>query len=72
MGQSRPFFEISDDRLHLGVAAMVRLQLQGRALAVRDQGVVAELGEERQLAAGVGRTRRTIRRRRIPFLPKAE
>ncbi len=72
MGQARSFLEIADDRLHLGVAAVVRLQLQGRALAVRDQGVVVELGEERQLAAGVGRTRRTIRRRRIPFLPKAE
>jgi hypothetical protein len=53
------------------VGAMVGFQFHGAALPVGHQGVVAELGEAGQLALRVGRTRRTMSRTFIPFLPKA-
>ena len=46
--------EIADGVLGLGVAAMVGLQVQGVARSVGDEGVIAVVGEERQLGVGRG------------------
>src|SRR5674476_991837 len=45
----------SDRVLDLGVATVIGFQDEGLALAVADEGVVGEGGEERQLAAGARR-----------------
>jgi len=44
------------------VAAIVSLQFPGVTRSVGDEGVIAVVGEQRQLRAGVGLTRRTMRR----------
>ena len=41
--------QVSDGILDLGVAAMVGLQFQGFSVSVGDAGVIAVVGEERQL-----------------------
>ena len=45
-------FQVADGVLDLGVAAMVGLQIQGVALPFGDEGVIAIVGEQRQLGAG--------------------
>ena len=52
--EAHAVFEVADGVLDLGVAAMVGLQFQGIPVAVCDQGVIAVVGEERQLGAGRG------------------
>ena len=71
VGQTGSFLEITDHGLHVGMGTVVSFQLRGCALAVSDQGVVAELGEEGSWLPGVGRTRRKMSRTFIPFWPKA-
>ena len=46
--------QVADGVLDLGVAAMVGLEVQGIALPVGDESVIAVVGEERQLGAGRG------------------
>ena len=46
--------EVSDGVLDLGVAAMVGLEVQGISVPVGDEGVIAVVGEQRQLGAGRG------------------
>ena len=52
--QSHAVLEVADGVLDLGVSAMVGLQLEGVSLAVGDEGVIAVVGEKRQLGAGCG------------------
>ena len=54
MVQSHAVLEVADGVFDLCVAAMVGLQLEGVALAVRDEGVIAVVGEESQLGTGSG------------------
>ena len=54
MVESHTVLEITDGVLHLCVAAMVRLQLQGVSLSVCDEGVVAVVGDKGQLGAWGG------------------
>ena len=54
MVQSYSVLQVADGVLDLGVSAMVGLQFQGIALSVRDEGVIAVVGEQRQLGAGRG------------------
>ena len=54
MVESDAVLEVADSGLDHCVAAMVGLQLQGIPVAVGDQGVIAVVGEERQLRAGRG------------------
>jgi hypothetical protein len=61
--------EVTDGGLDLGVAAVVGLQLQGAAGPVGDERVIVIGAEQGQLAARVGRTRRTINRVGVPFFP---
>lgn len=61
-GQAHAMFEIANDVLDLGVGSVVSLEVEHVAVAVGDKGVVAELGEQRELLPGVGGTRRTIKR----------
>jgi hypothetical protein len=49
-GQTCAFLEVANDGLPISVATVVRLQLQSRALPVRDEGLLAELGGKRELA----------------------
>ena len=49
MVEPHAVLEVADGVLDLGVAAMVGLQIQGVALTVGDEGVIAIVGEERQL-----------------------
>ena len=51
--------QVADGVLDLRVAAMVGLEIQGVALPVGDEGVIAVVGEQEP---GVGCTRRTMRR----------
>ena len=51
MVEPHAVLEVANGILDLGVAAMVGLQLQGVALAVGDEGVIAVVGEEGQLGA---------------------
>ena len=44
--------QVADGILDLGVAAMVGLEIQGVALTVGDEGVVAVVGKQRQLGPG--------------------
>ena len=53
MVQSDAVLEVSDGVLDLGVAAMVGLQIQGVAVPVGDEGVVAAGGKQRQLGAAL-------------------
>ena len=46
--------QVADGVLDLGVAAMVGLQFQGISIPVGDEGVIAVVGEQRQLGAGRG------------------
>ena len=52
--ESHAVLEVSYGVLHLCVAAMVRLQLQGVSLSVGDEGVVAVVGDKSQLGAWGG------------------
>ena len=54
MVEPHAVLEVSDGVLDLGVAAMVGLQIQGVAVPVGDEGVVAAGGKQRQLGAGGG------------------
>ena len=54
MVQPHAVLELADGVLDLGVAAMIGLQLQGIALSVGDESVIAVVGEQRQLGAGGG------------------
>ena len=54
MVQSYAVLQVADGVLHLGVSAVVGFQLEGVALSVRDETVIAVAGEERQLGAGRG------------------
>ena len=54
MVEAHAILEVADGVLHLGVAAMVGLQVQGVALPVGDESVIAVGGEEGQLGAGRG------------------
>ena len=54
MVQPHAVLEVADGVLDLGVAAMVGLQIQGISVPVGDEGVIAVVGEERQLGAGRG------------------
>ena len=54
MLQSHTVLEVSDGVLDLCVSAMVSFKFQGVALSVGDEGVVAVVGEQRQLGAGRG------------------
>ena len=54
MVQPHAVLEVSDGVLDLGVAAMVGLKCQGFPLPVGDEGVIAVVGEERQLGTGRG------------------
>ena len=54
MVQSYAVLQVADGVLHLGVSAVVGFQLEGVALSVRDETVIAVVGEERQLGAGRG------------------
>ena len=49
--ESHAVLEVADGVLDLGVAAMAGLQFQGVARAVGDEGVIAVVGEQRQLGA---------------------
>ena len=53
MVQSYAVLQVADGVLHLGVSA--GFQLEGVALSVRDETVIAVVGEERQLG-GMRRT----------------
>ena len=46
--------QVADGVLDLGVAAVVGLESQGVALPSGDEGVIAVVGEQRQLGAGRG------------------
>ena len=46
--------EVADGVLDLGVAAMVGLEIQGVAISVVDEGVIAVGGKQGQLGAGRG------------------
>ena len=46
--------QVADGVLDLGVAAMVGLEVQGISVPVGDEGVIAVVGEQRQLGAGRG------------------
>ena len=46
--------EVADGILDLGVAAMVDLEVQGFAVPISDEGVIAVVGEEGQLGTGRG------------------
>ena len=46
--------QVADGVLNLSVAAVVSFQFQGVTLPVGDEGVIAVIGEERQLGAGRG------------------
>ena len=46
--------QVSDGVFDLGVAAVVGLEIQGVAVAVGDEGVIAVVGEQGQLGAGRG------------------
>ena len=49
MVQSHAVLQVADGVLDLGVAAMVGLQIQGVALPVGDESVIAVGGKQRQL-----------------------
>ena len=49
-----PYFRSRMAFLDLGVSAVVSFQFQGVALSIRDEGMIAVAGEERQLGAGRG------------------
>ena len=51
MVEPHAVLEVADGVLDLGVAAMVGLEVQGIALPVSDEGVIAVVGEQRQLGA---------------------
>ena len=46
--------QVPDGVLYLGVAAVVGLQFQGVSLPVGDEGMIAVVGEQRQLGTGGG------------------
>ena len=52
MVEPHAVLQVADGVLHLGVAAMVGLEIQGVALTVGDEGVVAVVGKQRQLGPG--------------------
>ena len=54
MVEPHAVLEVADGVLDLGVAAMVGLQIQGVAVSVGDEGVIAVIGKEGQLRAGSG------------------
>ena len=54
MVESHAVLQVSDGVLDLGVSAVVGLQPKGIALAVRDEGVIAVAGKQRQLGTGRG------------------
>ena len=54
MVEAHAVLQVADGVLDLGVAAMVSLEIQGVALPVGNEGVIAVGGEERQLGAGRG------------------
>ena len=54
MVETHAVLQVPDGVLDLGVAAVVGLQIQGVAVAVGDEGVIAVAGEQRQLGAGRG------------------
>jgi hypothetical protein len=54
--------ELGDDLLDHGVPPVLGLDLDQRQVPVGDEGVVVPGGEQRQLGARVGRTRRTTNR----------
>ena len=54
MVEPHAVFEIADGILDLGVATMVGLQIQGFAVSIGDEGVIAEIGEQGELGAGGG------------------
>ena len=54
MVQPHAVLEVSDGVLDLGVSAMVGLEIQGIPVSIGDEGVIAVVGEERQLGAGRG------------------
>jgi len=55
-------FQVPDDKLYFGMAAVVGLQGQGGAHPVGYEGVVGVIGEQGELGTGGGFTRRTMRR----------
>jgi hypothetical protein len=69
VGKADAVLEVADGVLDLGVAAVFGLQLQGAAVAVGDERVVVVVAEQGKLGAGVGRTRRTIKRVTRPLRP---
>ena len=58
MVEPHAVLEIADGVLHLGVAAMVGLQVQGVAVSISDEGVIAVVGKQQSYA----RTRSVQRR----------
>ena len=51
MVEPHAVLQVADGVLDLGVAAVVGLQFQGLPVPVGDEGVIAVVGEERQLGA---------------------
>ena len=63
MIESHAVLEISYGVLDLGVAAMIGLQLQGVAISIGDEGVIAvAVAKRASWEPGVGLTRRTMSR----------
>ena len=54
MVETHPVLEVADGVLNLGVAAMVGLEIQGVAISIGDEGVIAVGGKQGQLRAGRG------------------
>ena len=50
--EPNPVFEVADGVLDHGVAAVIRLEFNGVALAVRDEGVVGPFGEQAKVGCG--------------------
>ena len=50
--EAHAVLQVADGVLDLGVAAMVGLKVQGVALPVGDESVIAVVGEQRQLGTG--------------------
>ena len=62
MVETHAVLEVANGILDLGVAAMVCLEIQGVAIPVGDEGVIAVGGQQGQLRARRGLTRRTMSR----------
>ena len=51
MVEPHAVLQVPDGILDLGVATVVGLKVQGLALSIGDEGVIAVVGEQRQLGA---------------------